>query len=596
MAAKEPATIQAMNGSAGEEDLELRHYIEVLFRRKLIIIVTTVIALLAGVAFLTVTPPVYESTAQVLLQPSLAEQVFSADSGGAKGSGSAGASGASGSATGTGSAGSASPQVASQVAVMQSASVRDPAKKALHLTDDPSVTVAAIGTSNVVGITVEADSAKEAARIAQTYAETYVDMHRSQVLNDLKITTDALATQIAAIEAQIVPLDQSLADLNSRIDSTAVLTSRAPITAQRDQVSQQRQSLDTRRSDLQSRLDRLQLDTTVTKTGGVAIVSNAAVVTDPISPKKTTDLALALALGVLGGIALAFVRDHLDDRIKSDKDLRNGTSRPILGVVPAVRGWDRSGPPLLVSSAMPQAPAADAYARLGTVLELKGVARVQVLQITGAHSGDGTTTTAANLGIALARGGRQVVLVDANLRRPRLHGFFDLGNYQGLTSVLRGEIPLADALVGVYDEPGLRVLPTGPIPPNPAELLGGQGFRDLITRLRFEGHLVIFDGPPLPLPDAMILADRVDGVLLVAYFNRTPRSELAETFALLEYIDTPLVGTILNGTHDRKGRRRFFFGRGRRQASDDSPYLAESAPTKNGSEPAGPKTRVSADK
>ncbi len=596
MTTEEPDTIRAMNESGGEEDLELRHYLDVLLRRKLIIVVTIVIALLAGFAFLQVVPPVYESTAQVLLQPSLAEQVFSSDSGATKASGGASASSAaSGSASATGSAGNPTPQVASQVAVMQSASVRDPAKKALHLTDDPSVTVAVVGTSNVVGITADADTANGAAKIAQVYAETYVDMHRTQVLADLKTTTDALSAQIGAIEAQIAPIDQSLTDLNTRIDATAVLTARAPITAQRDQVSQQRQTLDTRRNDLQARLDRLQLDTTVTKTGGVEIVSNAAVSTDPISPDKTTDLALALTLGVLGGIALAFVRDHLDDRIKSDKDLRGGTDRPILGVVPNVRGWRRSDPPMLVTDREPQSAAGNAYARLATVLELRHGA-MQVLQVAGAHSGDGTTTTVANLGLAFARSGRQVVLVDANLRRPRMHGFFGMENARGLTTVLRGEDALAEVLVGVEDEPNLRVLPSGPIPPNPAGMLGGQGFCDLVSHLRFESQLVIVDGPPIALPDGMLLADRVDGVLLVAYLNRTPRSELAEAFALVEYIDTPLIGTILNGTRDRKGRRRFLFGGRRRQASEESPYLDEAAPTRNSREPSDSKTRVSANK
>jgi len=477
---------------------------------------------------------------------------------------------------------------------MQSASVRDPVKKALHLTDDPSVTVAVVGGSNVVGITAQADTANGAARIAQAYAETFVDMHRTQVLADLKTTTDALSAQIGALEAQIAPIDQSLTDLNTRIDATAVLTARAPITAQRDRVSQQRQTLDTRRSDLQARLDRLELDTTVTKTGGVEIVSNAAVSTDPVTPQKTTDLALALALGVLGGIALAFVRDHLDDRIKSEKQLRGATDRPILGVVPTVRGWGRADPPMLVTEREPQSAAGNAYARLATVLDLKHGA-MQVLQVAAAHAGDGTTTTVANLGLAFATGGRQVVLVDANMRRPRLHGFFEIDNARGLTTVLRNEDALTEALVKVEDEPYLRVLPSGPIPPNPAELLGGQGFRDLITQLRFEGHLVIFDGPPLALPDGMLLADRVDGVLLVAYLNRTPRTELAETFALLDYIDTPLIGTILTGARDRKGRRRFFFGGGRRQTSEESSYLHEPTPARNRSEPSDYKTRVSAD-
>ncbi len=569
-----------MHGSAGGEDLELRHYVDVLRRRKLVILLTIVVALALGFAFIKVATPVYESTAQVLLSAAQG----SSDSTASKA--------ASGSGASTGG-GSATPEVASQVAIMESRSVSDEAKKALNVSD-LSITIAPVANSNVVGFTASASTAKQAARIAQTYADTYVTMHRTQVAADLKATTDALTAQITTLEGQLAPLDQQLNDLNTRIEATTVATSRAPLAAQRDQIAQQRQTLDTRRGDLQQRLDRIQLDSTVTKNGGVEIVSNAAVPSEPSSPQKARDLALALALGVMGGIAAAFIRDHFDDRIKSDEDLQDGNDRPVLGYVPAVRDWDRTDPSLVATQQVTQSPAGDAYARLATVMELKsGVAKLQVIQVTSAHPGDGKTTTVANLGVAFARTGRNIVLVDANLRRPRLHRFFDLDNERGLTTVLSGEASLADVLVDVADEPCLRVLPSGPIPPNPAELLAGQATRDIITQLRFQGHLVIFDGPSLPGSDAMVLGDRVDGVALVAYLNRTTHSELAQAHAMFEHVDTPMVGTILNGA-GRRASRGFTFGRKRGQLAEGSMPVAES-PHTNGRVPSDTGSHAAAD-
>ncbi len=352
----------------------------------LVILTTIVVAVVAGFAFIKLATPVYESTAQVLLTSAAG----SSDSSAAK------ASSGSGATTG----GGASPEVASQVAIMESRSVADEAKKALNL-DSLSISIAPVANSNVVGLTASADSAKDAARIAQTYADTYVTLHRAQVSADTKATADALTAQITTIEGQLAPLDQSLNDLNTRIEATTVAASRAPLAAQRDQIAQQRQTLDTRRGDLQQRLDRIQLDSTVTKTGGVEIMSNAPVPSDPTSPQKARDLALALALGVMGGIAAAFIRDHFDDRIKSDEALQDGDNRPVLGYVPSVREWQHSEPSLRSTQQATQSPAGEAYARLATVVELKnGAAKLQVIQITSARPGDGKTTTAGSHAVA----------------------------------------------------------------------------------------------------------------------------------------------------------------------------------------------------
>ena len=255
------------------------------------------------------------------------------------------------------------------------------------------------------------------------------------------------------------------------------------------------------------------------------MISDAGASTTPVRPKPTQDGLIALAAGLLLGVALAFVVEFLDDTIKSREDLVRavGGNVPVLGAIPTASSRRAD----VVSLSAPDSPAAEAYRALRTSVYFVGLERGRSFAVTSARPREGRTTTTVNLAVAIARAGQRVVVVDCDLRRPRVHEHFGLPNDVGFTSVLLGE-PLSTALRPVGDIDQLSVLTSGPIPPNPAELLASARCAEVFESLLADGTLLLIDTPAiLPVTDAAEVARIVDSVLLVT----TSASEHAQASA-----------------------------------------------------------------
>jgi non-specific protein-tyrosine kinase len=206
------------------------------------------------------------------------------------------------------------------------------------------------------------------------------------------------------------------------------------------------------------------------------------------------------------------------------------------------------GRPSVVSLTTPRSPATEAYRTLRTAVQFLPIEGVTMIQVTSPTAGDGKTTTLANLGVALARAGQQVALVCCDLRRPKLHEFFGMTNDIGFTSVLLGKVPLSAALQQVPDQDRLYVLASGPLPPNPSELLSSRRAREVLASLRAEAEIVLIDSPPvLPVSDAMIIAGLVDVTFIVCAADRTSTRDVTRAVEQLRQVGAPLVGAILNG-------------------------------------------------
>jgi protein-tyrosine kinase len=171
----------------------------------------------------------------------------------------------------------------------------------------------------------------------------------------------------------------------------------------------------------------------------------------------------------------------------------------------------------------------------------------KMILVSSAEAGEGKTTTTANLGVSLAQAGKRVVLVSADLRRPRLQDFFDKDQGPGLTNVLAGELTLSEALTRASHMQNVSMLPSGPVPGNPAELLSSQSMRSLMLELRSEGDFILIDAPPLlAVADSLMLAQLVDGVIVVADAERTHRSAVQQTRQLLGRVNARVIGAVLN--------------------------------------------------
>lgn len=201
----------------------------------------------------------------------------------------------------------------------------------------------------------------------------------------------------------------------------------------------------------------------------------------------------------------------------------------------------------LISISEPRSPISEAYRTLRTNLDFASLDQaLTTLVVTSAGVGEGKSTTLANLAVVSAQAGRRVVLVDADLRRPTLHQVFDLDNETGLTAVMMDEAALASPPLQNTEVEGLSVLTSGPLPPNPAELMGSRRMEEVIATLAEGADQVFFDTPPIvAVTDAAVLSTKVDGVLLVISAGKTRREYARTAVQRLEQINARLVGTVL---------------------------------------------------
>jgi capsular exopolysaccharide synthesis family protein len=274
-------------------------------------------------------------------------------------------------------------------------------------------------------------------------------------------------------------------------------------------------------------------------------VSPAVVPSSPSIPNYRRNLALAVTVGLILGVGIAFLRERLDDRLASREDFQERLGAPVLGVVPKNKGLRRRRDTEITVGKYPKTPVAEAYRTIrANVQHLARDDDLKTLLVTSPMVGDGKTTVSANLAVALAQTGKRVLAVSCDLHRPRLHSFFDLGNDVGLTTVLSGKTRLADALRAVGSEP-LGVLPSGPGAANAAELLASDKMAGLLTQLRETADFIILDMPPIiAVGDVLILAAKTDGVLMVADANSTTRDALVHARQQIEQVGATIVGGI----------------------------------------------------
>lgn len=214
----------------------------------------------------------------------------------------------------------------------------------------------------------------------------------------------------------------------------------------------------------------------------------------------------------------------------------------------------------LITISEPRSPISEAYRTLRTNLEFAGLDQaLKTVVVTSAGVGEGKSTTLANLAVVSAQAGRNVILVDADLRRPTLHQIFGLGNENGLTSVIMDEEALASPPVQETGIEGLTVLTSGPLPPNPADLMGSRRMEEVIATLAERAEQVLFDTPPVvAVTDAAVLATKVDGVLLVISAGKTRREYARTAVQRLEQINARLVGTVLTGVQMGAGFQGYY--------------------------------------
>lgn len=491
---------------------ELRDYLRVLWTRKWVVLLATLVMVSVAYGFSARQDPIYEATAQFRIVPPVSSVV-------------------------TESSRSAQESVQTEIEVIQSAAVVERVVAQLG-GRAPAVEAEAVSGTQFVRLTAESNDPESAAAIANAYVTAYEDHRREQALAELTPVRDQAQAQFDALQVEI---DELTGQLNGVSPVTQPLTY--------GDLFDRRAAVQARQQPIRVEIDELNRRIQFA-TGGVTDESLADPPRAPSRPQPVRNGLLALPVGLVFGIGLVFLFEYLDDSIKSKDDLQRatGTALPVLGLIPAVPWRDRAQAHV-ISLEDPTSPPSEAYRSLRTSVQFLGVDEpLHSLQITSASSGEGKTTTATNLALMLARAGeRPVVVVDCDLRRPRLHEFFSLPNDIGFTSILLGEVPVSAALQRFDDEPGLAVLVSGPIPSDPSELLASRRTAEVLASLRADGALVVLDTPPvLPVTDALVVSKWVDATLLVTASGSTTRRQVQRALELLSQVEAPVVGTVLN--------------------------------------------------
>jgi non-specific protein-tyrosine kinase len=276
----------------------------------------------------------------------------------------------------------------------------------------------------------------------------------------------------------------------------------------------------------------------------VTVVDEAEVPKEPVAPQPLTNMALGALIALFAAVAGLVLRDRLDTTVKTAETLQQVAGSSILGVI----GYERDAKrhPLILRD-QGRSSRAEAFRSLRTNLQFIGVDRQpRSLVVTSCLPGEGKSSTSANLAITMAQAGWRVVLVDADLRRPSVPRYLGIEGGTGLTDVLIERARLHD-VIQTWGQPGLSVLPSGRIPPNPSELLGSRGMRSVLAQLTEEYDMVVIDAPPLlPVTDAAALGAICDGALLVVRHGKTRREQVLRAGELLSSINARLVGTVLN--------------------------------------------------
>lgn len=357
-----------------------------------------------------------------------------------------------------------------------------------------------------------------------------------------------VATQRAKLRGQVARLNAARARFNSRRDLVDQL---GPFEIEQARLTRERDMAQAAYTSLSEQLRNLEIRLSVEKNYSPArVLEHARVPGAPIAPRKATNIMLSFFLALAAACGMAFLQEYLDDRVNSPDDLERIAALPTLGHVPLM-GPDQ---PRLVHSLPANSHVAESYRALRSSIGFASIDEpLRRLQVTSASKGEGKTVTSINLATAMAMDGKRVILVDADLRRPTIHRVLNLPNSPGLTEVLLG-LKTVDEAIQATDIENLRVVCSGPIPPNPAELLGTRAFDHVIEQLEERADIVIFDTPPcMPVTDPLIVASRMDGVVLVLHVGKTKKGMIKHVQEMLSRARARVVGVIFNQVEHSKG-------------------------------------------
>ncbi len=360
----------------------------------------------------------------------------------------------------------------------------------------------------------------------------------------LKISPESLANEIKVTPVpNTTKLDVAVDDTNPTLARDAANRLVADLITEVKQIEQQETQLPNARSG-----------------DNLIVVSPAITPTGSISPNIPRNVGIAFVLGLMTALGVAFLLDYLDQSVKSDDEILTRLGLVTIGHIAYAPTPKGKRAELIALDT--QSPASEAYRALRTSLMFSTIDHeLRTIVVTSAAPDEGKTRTAANLAVVLAEAGHKTVLVDADFRRPSQHKVFGRIRNVGFSNLILQDVPESEAIGAVEKVPNLWLITSGPIPPNPSELLGSGRVKELIARLRGAFTYVIFDTPPVnAVTDAAILAAGANGTILVVEQGRTTFPALRHAKQLLDRVGAPTIGVVMNKVRASAGSYAYEYG------------------------------------
>ena len=490
--------------------MELKSYLSILRRRKWIVILSVLLGTAIAAAFTFFSTPQYVSSATVRVAT-----------------------------IGSGSITSARPDISYTERLVNTYSriitgnnVRRQIMGELELDALPNISVQSIPGTELLRIVAEATDPEDARNIANAAAQVLIDQNREFYSGGAGLTLQEILGE------QLAQADQALQEARENYENALEAS------PQNDTViAAAREALDVRDrtyTSLLSQYEAARLEETV-RANSITVVEEALVPNRAAKPRHLVNLALGFAIGLVTGVALALLAENLDTTLYTAEQIESATQMETVGQIPAAKE-DLT----IARLGAGHYPQLESFRRLRTNILATSDGGTQVALLTSAKRGEGKSTVAANLAVTVAQSGREVVVVDCDLRLPTVHKLFDLPNKRGLTNVLAGEVQVDEAIQ--YSAfPRVQVVTSGPLPPNPTELLGSQRMLDLIAPLKSQFAFIILDTPALlSVADAAVLAPAVDNVILVVAQSQTRRGDVQTVRRQLSSVRVKSMEVVIN--------------------------------------------------
>ena len=410
--------------------------------------------------------------------------------------------------------------------------------EALGLNDLPEYLARALPNTQLIEITVKDIDPARAQAVANELAAQLILLNPLSAQSEERGRQEFIHERLNNLETQIQETEAEIEKLQEELASTF---SAQEIEDRQNQIS----SLEAKLSTMENNYGLLLSNTQQGAVNTLTIIESAQLPTTPIGPMKGLTILLAAAVGFVLAACEAYLLEFMDDKLKSADDVERVFSVPIIGHI-FEQGDGKNEENRLYEAGNLHHPIAEAFRALRTNIEISQADRpLKTIFVTSADIGDGKTSVAANLALSIAQREKKVILLDADLRKPKIHEFFELANDRGLVDLISGRAAMSEVLRFKEDRK-LAVLPSGGTPPNPNELLSSTKMDELLSQFEEAADVVIIDGPPFFVSDAINIASKVDGVLLVVRPGHTRRS-LAKAF--MEHIKLAgarVIGVVLN--------------------------------------------------